>query len=97
MSFWSDLLAVISSAAGNEGAVTAPSSNVGPDLATKTPVGQFLTLTEGIWAEVTDGKLWRSLGWLLLGIVLMMAGVSWWLGPSAARANPAGVIGRGLT
>lgn len=37
---------------------------------------------------VTDGKLWRSLGWVLLGIALMLAGVLWWIGPGAARRSP---------
>lgn len=83
MSFWGDLLAVISSAAGNEGAVTSPKSNVGPDIATSAPWTKFLTLAEGIWASVTDGKLWRSLGWLLLGVVLILAGSGWWLKSSA--------------
>lgn len=95
MSFWSDLLDVISSSAGNEGAVTSPSSSVGPDLATSWP-GSFLTLAEGVWTELTDGKLWRSLGWLLLGIVLMLLGVLWWIGPSAARRSPAGAAAEGL-
>lgn len=89
MSFWSDLLDIISSSAGNEEAVTSPSSTVGPDLATSWP-GSFLTLAEGVWAALTDGKLWRSLGWLALGIVLMLLGLLWWLGPSAARRPPAG-------
>lgn len=41
---------------------------------------------------VTDGKMWRSLGWLLLGILLMLAGVLLWIGPSAARRSPLGVL-----
>jgi len=97
MSFWSDLLAVISSSAGNEAGVTAPTSSVGPDLATKTAAGQFLTLTEGIWTELSDGKMWRSAGWLFLGVVLMLLGVLWWIGPSAARQSPGGMIARQVT
>ena len=93
MSFWSDLLQVISSSAGNEAGVVAPSSNVGPDVATKTPAGQFLTLTEGIWASVTDGKMWRSLGWLVLGVVLILLGALSW----AASKNPVSVARRAVT
>ena len=33
---------------------------------------------------MTDGKLWRSLGWLLLGIILIMAGVYLWIVPGVA-------------
>lgn len=29
---------------------------------------------ERIYAGVTDGKMWRSLGWLLLGVLLMIMG-----------------------
>lgn len=45
-----------------------------------------------IGRALTDGKMWRSLGWLLLGILLMMAGVALWIGPSAARRSPLGVL-----
>jgi hypothetical protein len=37
---------------------------------------------------LTNGKMWRSLGWLVLGIVLMVAGLGWWL----KGATPAGQI-----
>jgi len=94
VSFWSDLLQVISSASGNEAGVTAPSSNVGPDLATKTPAGQFLTLTEGIWASVTDGKMWRSAGWLVLGVLLILLGAATWV---AASKNPVSIARKAVT
>ena len=97
MSWWSDLLQVISSAAGNEAPVASGQASVAPDLVTKTSAGQFLSLTEGIWASLTDGKLWRSLGWLALGIALMFLGVSWWLGPSAAMGTPGGAALKRLT
>ncbi len=97
MSFWSDLLQVISSAGGNEAGVVAPSSTVGSDVVTSTPWGKFLTLAEGIWAAIADGKLWRSVGWLLLGLLLMLLGVSWWLGPSAAMGTPGGAALKRLT
>ena len=28
---------------------------------------------------ITDGRMWRSLGWILLGILLMFLGLSLWL------------------
>lgn len=40
---------------------------------------------------LTDGKLWRSLGWIMLGIALMFTGIGLWIGPAAARSSPAGV------
>lgn len=30
----------------------------------------------GIYDKLTDGKMWRSLGWLLLGIILMIMGTA---------------------
>ena len=97
MSWWSDLVLAVQSAAGGESDVLSTS---GPATATVPSVpglSGLTTVAEGIWAGVTDGKLWRSLGWLLLGIALMLAGVAWWIGPSAARRSPAGVIAGGLT
>lgn len=29
--------------------------------------------------EITDFRLWRSLGWLLLGLLMMVAGAVTWL------------------
>jgi hypothetical protein len=34
----------------------------------------FIIAIEQIWAQLTDGKMWRSLGWLLLGVVLILSG-----------------------
>lgn len=31
-------------------------------------------------AELSDGDMWRSLGWLALGLVLMFMGIRLWLG-----------------
>lgn len=45
----------------------------------------------GFFAVLTDGKMWRSLGWLLLGVILMFTGIGLIIGPSAARRSPLGV------
>lgn len=42
--------------------------------------------------KVTDGKMWRSLGWLLLGILLIIAGLILWIGPTAFKASPIGRV-----
>jgi predicted phage tail protein len=44
----------------------------------------------GFYDVVTNGKMWRSLGWLLLGIVLMFIGIAMFIGPSASRMSPLG-------
>lgn len=44
-----------------------------PDSVSKT-AGVFSTA----WATVTDFRMWRSLGWLLLGVVLIIIGFVIW-------------------
>lgn len=45
---------------------------------------------------ITDGKLWRSLAWVVLGVLVMLLGVALWIGPSASRASPLGLATRAL-
>jgi hypothetical protein len=59
-------------------------------------VDKLAGVVEGVWATVSDYKMWRSLGWLTLGIVLMLLAVGWWIGPSAARRSPLGLAAEGL-
>lgn len=87
MSFWGDLTGVIEQmVAGNAAGVSNPS---GPAVAAvkDASTGQLYGFL-GAVAELTDGKFWRSLGWLLLGVVLMLLGAILWAGPSVG--NPVG-------
>lgn len=96
MSWWSDLVLAVESAMGGESNVE---NTAGPATATVPSIpglGGLVTVIEGIWAGLTDGKMWRSLGWILLGIVLMLLGVGWWIGPSAERASPIALAAEGL-
>lgn len=34
---------------------------------------------EAFYKDITDGKMWRSLGWLVLGLTLVIAGIFLWL------------------
>lgn len=45
-----------------------------------------------IYDNFTDVKMWRSLGWLLLGILLIISGLALWLGPTAFKASPIGRV-----
>ena len=45
---------------------------------------------EALFTALTDGRMWRSLGWIILGIMLMWTGILLWIGPGAARF-PAGL------
>ena len=47
---------------------------------------------EAFFGALTDGKMWRSAGWILLGILLMVVGVVLWIGPGAARRTPIGAV-----
>lgn len=42
---------------------------------------------------VTNGKMWRSLGWLILGVLLMIMGVALWLKGSISPAQAAALAG----
>lgn len=91
MSFWTDLVKDVTGfILAGQGDVSAGAQVAGP-VANAGPIGGAITLAEGIWAQLTDGRMWRSLGWLILGVILMLVGVLWWIGPSAARRSPAGI------
>ena len=88
---WSSLVgaatggAAQAAAAGVQTAVPATGATVSNPF---TDVAHALT---AFYDTVTDGKLWRSLGWLLLGVALMLTGIGLLIGPAAARRSPAGV------
>ena len=50
-----------------------------------TDVAHALT---AFYDVLTNGKMWRSLGWLLLGIGLMITGIWLWLGHPLPSAIP---------
>ena len=56
-----------------------------------TGITGAIHLAEGIWASIADGKMWRSLGWLLLGVVLMLLGAASWI---AGQKNPVSIARR---
>lgn len=37
-----------------------------------------LSFSKAVWLNVSDYRMWRSLGWLLLGIILMILGFVVW-------------------
>ena len=53
-------------------------------------LGDVATVLEGFVGAVTDGTMWRSLGWLLLGIVLMLFGLKLWIGGSMREVYTGG-------
>lgn len=41
-------------------------------------LGDTLSFSKAVWLNVSDYRMWRSLGWLLLGIILMIIGFVVW-------------------
>ena len=54
------------------------------------PLAGIAGALEAFFKALTDGKTWRSLGWILLGVVLMVVGVLLWIGAPVLRRSPAG-------
>lgn len=79
MSIWSDIIDGL-------GLVTGANPQPG-EVATGTTVGNSAGLTEAVsafFSDVTSIAMWRSLGWLLLGVLMMIGGVAWWVKGSAS-------------
>lgn len=79
--------AVVTSGGGNQPTVDLgqQSGSIGVIQAAVNAAGSlnngwlgFVIALEQIWAGLTDGKMWRSLGWLLLGTVLIIVGAAMW-------------------
>lgn len=69
---------------------TAPTTSVGQQVANSAGVGgavsSFTSVQNALSAfydKLTDGKMWRSLGWLLLGVILIISGVAMLIGEKA--------------
>lgn len=45
---------------------------------------------KAVYTTVTDGKMWRSLGWLLLGIIVLLFGVWLWVRKELSGGNLGG-------
>jgi hypothetical protein len=60
---------------------TAPTTSVGQQVEnsasqeTGIPFNSVEQALSAFYDTITDGKLWRSVGWLALGIVLMLGGL----------------------
>lgn len=48
-----------------------------------------LSFSKAVWLNISDYRMWRSLGWLLLGILMMIIGFIVWnrkaIGATAAK------------
>ena len=94
MSWWDDVLkwAWSQPTIGQE--IGVQPGSTAPATAVTNAAGGAAGIT-AIWTNLRDYKMWRSLGWLFLGVLLMFLGVSWWLGPSSQMGTPgAGALRR---
>lgn len=42
------------------------------------PLGHLAAAVDAIYQQLTKGSMWRSLGWLALGGILIVLGIVWW-------------------
>jgi hypothetical protein len=68
-----------------------PASDAANAIANAGPLAGIAGSLEAFFHALTDGKLWRSLAWILLGILLMLLGAFLWIGPAAVRRSPLGM------
>ena len=71
------------------------SGSTAPATAADQAVGGLSGLAQtigAIWTNLRDYKMWRSLGWLFLGVLLIFLGAASWL----AAKNPVNVARRAL-
>lgn len=69
---------------------------LGMPLGTGGAALQGVAMAGTIWAALTDFRMWRSLGWLFLGILLMIVGFVAWnrrpIGGAIQRAAELGEV-----
>lgn len=65
-------------AAGAAGLPAIPGADAG--IANPlAPLGDIAAALKSFYSAVTDGKMWRSIAWILLGLLLLVNGILLWL------------------
>lgn len=70
-------------------AANANPANPLPNVSTPNPLAGLEGIAKvlgDIGRALTDGKMWRSFGWVTLGILILMLGIGLWLGEEAVKA-----------
>ena len=79
---------------GSSGSVKAAAGQKKPPTLSDKPVNPLAGIDElgavldAAYKALTDGKMWRSLGWMVLGLILMVMGLRMWIGKSALPSLP---------
>ena len=83
VSIWSDIVSALRITSGGDvGNTPGTAQDVSNVASAVTPLGDLggaLTAFSGIVGALADGSMWRSLGWILLGVLLIFLGSSLWL------------------
>lgn len=58
-----------------------------PKIPVLSGIDELGAVAESFYDVITDGKMWRSLGWIVLGIVLIVAGLYFWVRTSGAYVS----------
>ena len=73
MSWWSDVVNDIAKY-GGFGVAGGAAQAAGGAGGVASEISVLSAVIAAVWANVRDGKMWRSLGWLLLGVLLILMG-----------------------
>lgn len=52
------------------------------------PLSHLAAVFDAVYHQITKASMWRSLGWIVLGGILIMAGILWW-----AKTESSGFVG----
>lgn len=61
------------------GALGDTNKGIAQGLSALNPFASIENALSAFWDKLTDGKMWRSLAWMLLGVILMFMGISLWI------------------
>lgn len=56
------------------------------EVAAAGGIGGLFAPVTAFFATVTDGRMWRSLGWLILGLIITGIGINLWLHNPVGKA-----------
>ena len=91
----SGVAGVLIGAGGQQPSAAVPEGRAATTAGEDALVGPLAAIGgsfEAFFGAVTDGKLWRSLAWIILGLALMYLGIMLWIGPGIARRTPVGAV-----
>jgi len=95
MGWWDDFWGTVTDLRHDTAKVTPlpGADTVVPDLegagGAVSALNDTLSFTKAVWLNISDFRMWRSLGWLLLGLLLMIVGFVMWNRKAVASVRSA--------